>query len=59
MGLKKKKKKRRKKETTTRAREMGVGSSMDSDLSHESMHGVLFKKMSLHTHQLEQEFKNI
>ena len=32
---KKKKKRRRKKETTTRAWEMGIGSSMDSDLFHE------------------------
>ena len=32
---KKKKKKKRRKKETTRAWEMGVGSSMDSDLSHE------------------------
>ena len=40
---------------------MGVESSMDSDLSHEWMHGgmVLLKKMSLPTHQLDQEFENI
>ena len=38
---------------------MGVGSSMDSDLSHDECMGVLLKKMSLPKHQLDQEFENI
>ena len=54
-----KKRKRRKKETTTWAWEVGVGSNMDSDLSHEWMHGDFIEKKCPFLHQLDQEFENI
>ena len=41
---KKKKQKKKRNKQTTRAWEMGVRSSMDSDLSHEWMHGGIIEE---------------